>query len=443
MSDHNLTRRDAILTGSAAALAVMAAAGAQASLLQPYGNKDKDKDKKKQDAKAPKEPDLARLLLPGTRHDWTLKVDIDVNAYVERDSKNMPVVHDFKFDSAVVVFPVLKGTSSSRSYPTELKSKLSFNDVLIANVPSGYSEAYPCGTRLGKWEMSEKTGREVRLEIDIPMTCWQTKFDEKAAEGVPWPNRWPAVPMSTFNDRQAVGRNREGDEVVLIEHDAPIVQELLKKWTNDKDPKSIPPVVLAKYLAGQILEYIQPSGNGLWFNKNSGLEGFNLVGARTALEKRRGTEHDVACALAAIYRAAGLPARLVIGYDISDEKGKDSNFLAKKPSSVPEFRTWVEFALFLDSAAKEIWVPVDVNRQRKASSRNTSNWRYFGSNDELENVLPIAHQFHPPTFVMAHGSPCFWGWVVRPEAQVATQFLRFDAITTPKTSNSKRDREKD
>lgn len=437
MLDRQITRRHAVL-GSAAALALLAGGNAQAHLAQPFG-KDKDKDKKK-DTKAPRKPDMTRLVLPGDRHDWTLKVDIDVNSYVEKDGKNMPVFHDFTFTSASVVFPVLATTASHRSYQKMLTSKLSFNDVLIANTTSGFSSQYPCGTRLARWDMKEKKGREVRLEVEIPTTCWQTRFDEKAAELVTWPATWPAVAQSTFTDVQAIGRNRAGSDIVLIQHQAPIVQELLKKWTNEKDPKSIAPVVLAKFLAGQVLEYIQPSGSGMRYNKNSGFEGFDLVGAETALTDRRGTDHDIACALAAIYRAAGLPARLVIGYDLSKEKGKDSSFLTKKNSGVPDFRTWVEFCLYDESSPKEVWVPVDINRQRKASSRNTGNWKFFGSHDELDNVIPVAHQFHPPTYVIAHGSPCFWGWVTSPEAQIATQFVRFMSQTTPKTTTSDRDR---
>lgn len=439
MFDSKITRRHAVVAGSAAALALLA--GASTSLAQPFG-KDKDKDKKGS-TKAPKKVDFSKLVVQGDRHDWTLKVDIDVNSYVEKDSKGMPVIRDFKFDSATVVFPILKETASNRTYVRTLKSKLTLNDVLMSNTPAGFNESYPCGTRLAKWEMKEKSGREVRLEVDLPMTCWQTKFDEKTAETVTWPGKWPAAAASTFTDVQALGRNRNGDDVVLINHAAPIVQELLKKWTNDKDPKSIAPVVLAKYLAGEVLDYIQPSGSGLRVQKNSGFEGFELIGAQKALEDRRGTEHDIACALAAIYRAAGLPARLVIGYDISKDKGKDDNFLAKKNAGLPDFRTWVEFALHDESEPKEIWVPVDVNRQRKASSRNTGKWKFFGSHDEFDNVLPIAHQFHPPTSVISHGSPCFWGWITFPEVQIATQFARFSSITTPKTANSNREREGD
>jgi hypothetical protein len=82
---------------------------------------------------------------------------------------------------------------------------------------------------------------------------------------------------------------------------------------------------------------------------------------------------------------------------------------------------------------------VDINRQRSKSSRIVNNmnaWQFFGNNDELDMVCPFAFQFHPPTSVIAHGSVSFWGWLCFPEAPQATQFLRFNALTTAKTTDT-------
>lgn len=445
MNGKNLSRRQAgqLILGGSAALCLLSAGQASGSpfgLMQPK----KDKDKDKQPA-AKKAMDLTKLLVPGKKHDWTLQVVVDVNAYVAKDGKGMPIIHDFDLDSATVIFPVLKETCCHKPYTKIVKSELKLNDVLVADRVAKYEDKYPCGTRLGKWEMKNVKGREMSLEVNIPMTCWQTKFDEKNAELVTWPGRWPQVPASTFTDLQVIGTRKDGKPLALIDHTAENIKAMLSAWTEKKDPRTIPPVKLAKFLAGQVLETFQPSGDALSFLRNSGFQGFNLKGAEETVSDVRGSEHDIACVLCAVYRAAGLPARLVIGFDITDEKGSDKNFLDKKNSnSVPLFRTWVEFCLYDESNPKEIWVPVDMNRQRKVSNKVQNNpklWRYFGSNDEMDTVLPIAHQFHPPTTVIAHGAPCFWGWMTFPEAQTATQFLRFGSITTPRTATSDRDRE--
>jgi len=439
MSSSNFSRREAVVMGGSAWLAFVAAAQARGgSVIQPFG-KDKDKDKDKDKGKKLGRAGMLKLITMGDRHDWTLKIDVTCTAYTEKDSKGMPNVHDLDFTSATIVFPVLDTTASSRTYKQIVKGEVTFNDRPVETELS-YQDKYPAGTRLAKWDMKQQNGREMRLQVDIPMTCWETKFDEATASKLPWPAGWSPEAMSTFLDRQALGRNREGVEVVLIDHTCEAVKDALSKLTNGKDPKTVAPVALAKYIAGELVEKLQPSGNGVSYLKNSGFEGFDLIGAERTILEGRGTEHDVACALAAVYRAAGLPARLVIGYDISDKKGDDKNFLEKKSGGQPKFRTWVEFCLRDDDSQVEMWIPVDINRQRKISSKTPRNWRFFGDNEDLDTVLPISHQFHPPTSVVAHGAPCFWGWITVPEVQLANQFLRFNSITTPKTATSDRDR---
>jgi hypothetical protein len=81
---------------------------------------------------------------------------------------------------------------------------------------------------------------------------------------------------------------------------------------------------------------------------------------------------------------------------------------------------------------------VDVVRQRKSGSKAPPldrPWKYFGNNDDTDSIIPIAFHYHPPTTVVAHGSPCFWGWITFPEMQYgAEQMVRFVTITAPKTA---------
>jgi hypothetical protein len=213
------------------------------------------------------------------------------------------------------------------------------------------------------------------------------------------------------------------------------IKELVKRWTSGKDPKTIKPLPLAKYLAGEVLGWVQPSGNGLGYNRIGQLEGIDLQGAPLTAERRRGSEFDMVCLLAAVYREAGLPARTVIGYDIGETKDEDRrNFLEKKGSE--DIRTWLEFALLDEGTGQLHWIPVDVVRLRKAGSRPPpleKEWRYFGTHDELDGMIPFAFHFHPPTTVRAYGSPGFWGWLVTPKPpETAVQALSFSAWSTPK-----------
>jgi hypothetical protein len=130
----------------------------------------------------------------------------------------------------------------------------------------------------------------------------------------------------------------------------------------------------------------------------------------------------------------------VIGYDLGNSKTTGKQFLGKRGSS--DLRAWAEFALVDPKSGKEIWVPVDVVRMRKSGSRAKpidQKWNYFGSHDELDRVVPFAFQFHPPTTVVAHGAPAFWGWLVTPQPpERVMQTLRFVGITAPITADDQK-----
>lgn len=376
---------------------------------------------------------LDTMVKKGRTRRRTLKVEINIDSFQTpaRLTRNdqMPDIRSLKFDSAAAVFPVLRTTASSETDVDNVVGVFSFDDR-PRDVTPQYNEGYHSGTRLGKWELQNLEGREAQLALSIPLTTWEVELAEPSATNFPWPNgKWSKTAESTFQPQMFVDRDR------------PELSRALDSWTGGKDPKAIPPFQLAKYLCGKIIETVQPSGNGYYSNRRNGqFAGLELKGAAQTLLDARGTEHDIACLLAAIYRNAGLPARTVIGHDISDTKGQRSTpFDRNKSGNGPQLRSWVEFCLYDPQADVELWLPADPVRIRGSSSRVQpldKPWKFFGSHDELDDVLPFAFQYHPPTTVVAHGAPAFWGWLTIPETQIATQWLRFSTISTPVTPES-------
>lgn len=365
-------------------------------------------------------------------HEWTLEATVNVRAWRTTDpSTKLPVIEKFEIDTAAIVFPLIQQTAGHAAKdPTE--SELRVNDVVI---PTSYEfmTGYHSGTRLGKWRLMDWSGDEVQLKVKIATTCFKTRFNEAAAEAIEWPKGdWPPEAASTFDPQFYVniGPPDKG-------YDMEPIRELVKVWTNGKDPKSIKPVTLAKYFAGEVWELAQPSGNGLGFNRLGQLEGIDLQGAPVTARRRRGSEFDIVCLLAAVYREAGLPARTVIGLDIGEREDLNRRTIFESKGS-PKLRAWVEFALYDESRGQVQWVPVDVVRMRKNTSRPPAldkPWPYFGTHDELDCIIPFAFQFHPPTTVRAYGSPGFWGWMVTPKPpERAVQALTFRAQFTPRTS---------
>lgn len=409
-----------------------------------FGQYGKPKNKPPKDSQEPK---ILERLKP---HDWTLTTTVTVRIDQSHpDSKGMPTTTGFKFDTASVIFPVLVDTASSVTAPTRPAEnleegrpyawgRLMLNDQTVDEHPS-YLTDYPCGVRLGKWIARDWAGQEVSLEVKLPVTSYQTRFDEKTAALATWPDAWPDAAASCFKAQYWIDADpKKGGGA----YDMAPVKDLVKRATAGKDPKAVGPVMLAKVLAMEVMEAIQPSGQGLNFARTGELEGVDLKGAPQTILDGRGSDYDMVCVLAAVYRAAGLPARTVIGLDVGESKADGKKFLGKRGSS--ELRAWVEFALMDPKDSTLVWVPVDVVRMRKSGSRSrpfNQAWPFFGTNDELDRVIPFAFQFHPPTTVVSHGSPAFWGWLVTPKPpDQVIQTVRFSVITTPVTAEEQRRR---
>lgn len=402
--------------GSVAGLALAASAGAQ----MPYEGDG--------------------CLKRGSPHDWTLECFVNIRAMPERDpNHHMPdMAKPFEFTSAAVVFPILDATASSQTKsPPESGGVLSLNDKASDNAPQLLTD-YPCGTRLGKWVLRDWTGQEVQLQVTLKETCWKTKFDEAAAMKLGWPQGgWSGIPATCFAPQYGV-EVAQGEDQKTAEQHMQVVRDLVSKWLGGKDPKTLPPVMVAKVLCGEVIKHVQVSGNGLVAAARTGeMSGLDLQGAAVTAQRGRGNEFDMVALLAASYRVAGLPARTVIGWDVGEAKRDKSKFLAKSGSG--SLRPWVEFALADPQAQGGItWVPVDIVQIRRSSTRPPAvdrPWPYFGTDDDLDGVIPFAFQFHPPTTVVAQGAPAFYGWLVTPKPpDAAIQALRFQAVTTSKTA---------
>jgi len=420
--------------------------------------KDKDKDKKKtQPSKSTQPP--ATPAAPGTAakpapvadlvlklsdsKDWTVDAQLTISAaehYEIIDKAVVPVVSTFRFNSAAIVFPIVMESAASKVFldgkEPKLSGQLLFNDKPYDPTPT-FMDGYAAGTRLARFELLNVVGNQATLKFRISMTCWETTYDDKLAETLAWPATWPPIANSTFKKQLFVDLDDPRDTRL---------KDMIDQWLDKKDPKSMPPSRLARLLANKTLDYCQPSGDGLLFNRNGSFMGFDLKGSTAMLDNRgRGSEHDIACFMCAVFRTAGLPARTVIGYDRSGDKS--GNGLARG-SGGQKLRSWVEFAL-VDPATpnKEFWVPVDIVRMRKSSSRARpvdQPQKFFGNNDELAYIQPISFQFHPPTTVTAKAA-AFWGWLTNPSTDIYDQWIKFQSTRTASTIDNpyRRDRQKD
>lgn len=280
--------------------------------------------------------------------------------------------------------------------------------------------------------------------IQSRVTSVETEFNQEAAFEIPWP--------ATFGQLSAW---LERDPTFDAPHPSGTdhVQQLLDAATDGNDPKQIPPVKLAKYLTGYVLEQVRTTGSntqsplgGNGFRVpaidnpagidvprsviviNNSIGGFNVKNASEFARSKVGSEHDLANLLTAVFRRAGLPARTVIGID-NDESGDDL------------VKSWVEFAIVADDLDDPLWIPIDV-WELESDGRSTRNWQqtweHFGTSDLLREIAPIAHYFHPPANYRSYHLPGLFG--IRSAAELpefGTQTIHFEINGASKRGGQK------
>jgi hypothetical protein len=347
---------------------------------------------------------------------------------------DVPRIAPFAFETLSVVYPVIMSTANSDLYDAEYTGTLKLDDRVVDSKPE-LLRGYPAGLILARFDASEaprpQQAREVGLELSISTRCYRLTLDEAAAGRIPWPTAaYPAVAQSTFASQLWLDQGINGDGQVEAYDAAPIDAAITKYLREAKvaSPKDVTPLRLAKILTQKVWRDIQISGQGHAGRSGTGqLAGLIVQAPSITLKEGRGSEHDVPALLCTLMRRAGLPARLVVGYNASEKDDADKG----TSKSDRRLRTWVEFCIFDDKANTLTWIPVDVVELRKSSSRPQEldrPWRGFGGGDIFDSLIPIAFHFHPPTDVVAYGNPGLWGWFVTPAApDSAEQTLDFRA----------------
>ncbi len=388
---------------------------------------------------------------------WTLKVEVLIQSYQDAprgptDERELTII-PLDFTSATMVFPVLVTTSSSNVLMKETESgeqpRLT-GEVRINDRPAPQDLAFvsrgidgdplPSNTWRAQWlianpDRSAFTNvRQFDLRFDLPVECSQTMFDERKASAIDWPKgEWPeaarvALDPEAFIEYNPADRNRP--------YPTDAMDKMLADWFKGNDPKKLKPVVLAKWIAGNLLEAVQPSGHGLVFDRRTSMiTGFDLQNPPTTASTGRGSGFDMTNLLVAMYRRVGIPARLVIGYDVG--AAKEGKTIYDRNDGNPELRAWAEFCLYDEENATFGWIPVDIVAMRERSSRMPPNYlerpaKYFGTHDELDEVIPLAHHYAPAkTSTWFYEYPALWGWFVQPSPPPAgSQTIRLNASRT-------------
>lgn len=344
--------------------------------------------------------------------EYQLTIEGRVTAY--QSKFNADDQFDLNLENAPLVFPIIPNGAYHTIDLERLKTKLELDDVETDSkfeiLPTSQADG-----RLARFNIPKFKGDQVEFSLEELVTCYNAKVDEARLRAIGWPETWPPEVATELQPQRYVESTNEQ------------IVRLMETWTRGK-AKSVPPFLLGKELARQTVKSFQISGKN-WFNDDlNQFAGIEVQGALKSVELMRGTSHDCVCLFVAVCRAAGLPARPVIGIQmIDDARGRDFKDDDKRLLS------WAEF--YVPSAG---WVAVDFRPLFKAPGRMhdiNRDWPGVGTNDELNLLVPISYHFHPPAGVRAEGrsgKPLLWGWQPLPVSVPCDQVLMWKISKAPK-----------
>ncbi len=291
---------------------------------------------------------------------WEITLNID-----------LPVFHKDDAVSESIIVPVSILDTWWKVDPRSFRTRMSTDSVPL---PPAMTNLTVTQSRLGdsRVEISIPNFVEFRLGVDLTwiVETWSCQLDEAAAAKEPMPATWP----------EEVERWRRASSG--IDPQDPQVQEL-RRQILQRVSADTPPIYVAKEIirtGSRILKSGDHKEGNAFGNWSRGLE---IRGSSQALATQIGSESDVVCICIALLRATGFPARPVIG--LVDRKKYLGNSLSAKKLGM-----WGE--VYLPNCG---WVPFDSDWIRggiSPSNRLDQRWTGFGSDDELNERVPITHE---------------------------------------------------
>lgn len=261
-------------------------------------------------------------------------------------------------------------------------------------------------TSAARIDVPMELGKRLLFIVQQFETAYSSKVDEAVLKRVPWPDVWPDEAEAALLPQ------------MYIESTDKQVVNLMTEWTRG-EPRTVPPFLLGKELARQVTRAFQPGEFGVWAEREGIHTGIRVTGAVKAVQTRLGTVHDEVCLFVAVCRAAGLPARPVIGVNVR--------------SRLREIISWAEF--FIPGAG---WVSVDFDRLHGSPGRIRdidSAWPGLGTDDLLNERLPLAYHYYPPVGFAGEkpvDRPLLWSWAALPDSFYVRQKMDIDIDRAPR-----------
>jgi hypothetical protein len=349
---------------------------------------------------------------PLTRSDpqlWRITVSLAINPPDGMGATTQA----FTRNPNALLLPIVTTDTWFQADPSTLSTR-----VMIDGTPLPAGEVQPL-VRLGRSgngrievPLTRPITQTYQADVSWVVQSWECAVNEAEAARVAWPAEWPADARRWLEPGE------------FIESNDPAVVAFVQRASGGR-VRDVPLWFAAKDLVRAACGAMRGVDGMSVRTTGTSVEGIAVSGASAALQRGSGSPHDLVCLSVAMLRAAGIPARPVLG--LSASRGTGGRGAGGRGSgsatSASELVTWGEF--LLPGAG---WVPFDPGMMRGSVPSNASvrqPWRGFAYELDLERRAPICHSFAPEGGSSAdpfgasrswRRAP-IWSWKVLPPAQ--------------------------
>ena len=242
----------------------------------------------------------------------------------------------------------------------------------------------------GQWELpipiANRCHGSLTFQVRIRMNTFSSQLDENAAANIGWQEKWRGDSESYLAPSDFI---ESSDEIFIAAvHDA-----------LGENTRAMSVHHTAKTLIRYCLQNIKSDGQYEDRSRTS-VRGLAVNGAAKTVESASGSACDLVCVCVATLRAAGIPARPVIGLTNKNAIGTYT--------TESRYMVWAEYAL--PGAG---WVPFDPKRMQGTVDRVPLHdpWQGLGTMQFLNTRIPIAFSFVVGSVKNAYDAIGPWSWI--------------------------------
>jgi len=317
---------------------------------------------------------------------WEAKFEANVYFAPRTRGETSPL----QLRSVTAWFPMIAQNTWAQTDPSSVRAELFVQGQPVRNMNQRmvWQHQMPHGTAAVGIGVGDVVGQSLRWNISWRVKVWNTALDEAAASAIAWPQEWPAEVRDALLPQPGV------------ESDSPDFAQFVQTVSQGK-LRQVTPYVAAKELVRAVLLNFRSVDRTGLYQENGFTRGLIVQGAQSAMQARAGSIHDVAAACTATLRAAGIPARFVVG--MTDQPTSTSN------ATKTRLLSWVEF--YLPNVG---WIPFDPNSLlSRGNSLPAVNrpWPDFGNWDTLNQRVPLSYTWScPAPNSSSLPYPAVWSW---------------------------------